>query len=45
MLRPWPISPDPRANADASLSRPAASWAQPPMRRDAARVDVMGGAP
>ena len=46
MLRPWPVPPEPRANAaDASVSRPAAAWAQPPMRRNAARVDVMGGAP
>jgi ABC-type phosphate transport system ATPase subunit len=45
VLRPWPVSPQPRSNADVSLSRPAASWAQPPVRRDAARVDVMGGAP
>ncbi|HXZ70010.1 MAG TPA: cyclic nucleotide-binding domain-containing protein, partial [Streptosporangiaceae bacterium] len=45
MLRPWPVSPEPRADADSSLSRTYASWAQPSVRRDAGRVDVMGGAP
>ena len=45
MLRPWPVSPDQRADADSSLSRTYAPWAQSSMRRDASHVDVMGGAP
>ena len=45
VLRPWPVSPDPRADADSSLSRTYASWGQPSMRFDGSRIDVMGGAP
>ena len=45
VLRPWPVSPDPRADADSSLSRTYASWGQPSMRFDSSRIDVMGGAP